>query len=459
MIAPRQTQRGAVTLIGALFIVVVLSVMAAALLRMAGSNILDTAVHNDAVEALFVAETGVEHASYLYASTSNCVGLAGVGPVNAGRGNFTLINAVVQPTGECRVSVSASVGSAPSTAPAVRTIDADLRLGGSSEGWVVGDNGTILQWDGAAWNAFVSPTTNDLFDVHCVNASDCKAVGENGTIIHWDGTNWSTVASSTTRDLFAISCEPDNPSNCFAAGGNIIFVFALSTIEHWDGTNWTNSYNNVQLFTDIHFRDLSCPSTTCYTVAANGSIRRYDPGSGNWVNDTSNTTVQLNGIDCTGDDYCWAVGDRTGNDWSLDFRDAASWTPVTVGVVNQARTDLNAVSCVDSNDCWAAGDNNGSRYVLGHWNGTAWTEDISLSSGAQREILNAVHCLATDDCWAVGDYRNGGNIIHYDGTGWAYIGAAVANNTDLNGIHFPSGAGGGGGSTVTLTRWEETIGN
>jgi len=56
----RQTQGGAVTLIAALFILVVLSVMAVTLLRMSGSNLLDSAAHNDAVEALFIVETGIE---------------------------------------------------------------------------------------------------------------------------------------------------------------------------------------------------------------------------------------------------------------------------------------------------------------------------------------------------------------------------------------------------------------
>ncbi len=219
MNASSRQQRGAVTLVGALFIVVILSVMAVSLLRMASSNILDSAIHNDAVEALFVAETGVEHASFLFAGTGNCTGLVNTNPVNAGRGSFVLTNAIVQPGGECRVTVTASVGSAPNAAPAVRTINADLRLSGASDGWIVGDNGTILRWDGANWNAFASPTTNDLFDVHCVSTVDCKAVGANGTIIHWDGTGWTQVTSNTTRDLFAVSCEPDNPNYCFASGG------------------------------------------------------------------------------------------------------------------------------------------------------------------------------------------------------------------------------------------------
>lgn len=139
MIGLRQTQRGAVTLIGALFIVVVLSVMAISQLYIAGSNILDTAAHNDSVEALFVAETGIEYASFLYAGSGNCTGLSGLGPVRAGRGEFLLKNALIQVGDECRVRVTGSVGSTPDTPPAIRTVEADLRRSG--------DTITLVRWE------------------------------------------------------------------------------------------------------------------------------------------------------------------------------------------------------------------------------------------------------------------------------------------------------------------------
>jgi len=452
MISSRQLQRGAVTLIGALFIVIVLSVMAVSLLRMAGSNSLDSAVQNDAVEALFVAETGIEYASSVYAGSRSCIGLSGIGPVNAGRGSFSLGNAVVQPGGDCRVTVTASVASAPNTAPATRTVNVDLRLSAGNDGWIVGDKGTILRWDGAIWKAFASPTNNKLYAVYCVNATDCIAVGEKGTIIHWDGAAWSTMASNTPRNLFAVSCEPNNPNNCFAAGGR----FSKGIIQHWNGTSWSNS-ESTSGPGNSRYNNLSCPSITCYAVAANGTIRRYDPGSGNWVNDVSGTSVPLNGVACTANNYCWAVGNRTGHRWNFDFRNVTDWTPITVGVTNKAKQNLNAVSCIDAGDCWAVGNHVGSRYVLGRWNSTNWSQ-VTVKNAAQRNNLNAVHCLASNDCWAVGNYKNGGNVIHYDGASWSYIGAAVANKINLRGVHFPSGAG-GGGSIVTLVRWQEIIGN
>ena len=103
-------QRGAVTVVAALFIITTLLLMVQVLHRMAGSDILDTAVHNDAVETLFIAETGVEAASFLFANGapgSECIDLAGV-TSNAGRGSYTVTAAT--PVGsDCQVRVSGTI--------------------------------------------------------------------------------------------------------------------------------------------------------------------------------------------------------------------------------------------------------------------------------------------------------------------------------------------------------------
>ncbi len=128
--ASHRAQRGAVTLIAALFILVVLSVMAVALLRMAGSNILDSAVHNDAVEALFIAETGIEHASYQYARTGSCTKLSNIRSVHVGRGHFSLTHAAVQPGNVCRIRVTARAGSTANN-PAMPRFSLRSRLSSS----------------------------------------------------------------------------------------------------------------------------------------------------------------------------------------------------------------------------------------------------------------------------------------------------------------------------------------
>ncbi len=65
-------QRGAVTLLGALFLIIVIIVLLASVQRMAASGITDTALQNDAIEALFIAESGLERAAWRFSTGSTC---------------------------------------------------------------------------------------------------------------------------------------------------------------------------------------------------------------------------------------------------------------------------------------------------------------------------------------------------------------------------------------------------
>ncbi len=61
---------------------------------------------------------------------------------------------------------------------------------GADDGWIVGDSGTILRWNGAEWSTVTSPTTKWLYSVSLVSPDDGWAVGANGAIIRWTGTAW-----------------------------------------------------------------------------------------------------------------------------------------------------------------------------------------------------------------------------------------------------------------------------
>jgi hypothetical protein len=109
-------QHGAVTLIGALFIIITLTLMLAVLQRMAGSDILDTANQTGSVAALFLAESGMESAAALY-STGTCdVTLTAGSPFTFGSGTFAIDNAFTTdftgaplPAGDCRIRATGSV--------------------------------------------------------------------------------------------------------------------------------------------------------------------------------------------------------------------------------------------------------------------------------------------------------------------------------------------------------------
>ncbi|HEX9628041.1 MAG TPA: hypothetical protein VGA00_13965 [Acidiferrobacterales bacterium] len=115
----RQAGMSTVIVVVVLLLIVLAGLLAA--LRRSGADFIDTALNNDAVEALFLAESGVARAGARLGGVG-CAGLAPDGPVNLGRGSFTLVAAATV-GGECRVRVAGRVGSV------TRTIEADFTSG------------------------------------------------------------------------------------------------------------------------------------------------------------------------------------------------------------------------------------------------------------------------------------------------------------------------------------------
>lgn len=74
--------------------------------------------------------------------------------------------------------------------------------------WAVGDRGTIIHSDdmGTTWTVQDSGTTDDLKDVHFVDANTGWAVGRSGTILHTTdgGVNWTPQTSGTASALSSV---------------------------------------------------------------------------------------------------------------------------------------------------------------------------------------------------------------------------------------------------------------
>ncbi len=257
--ACQNKQTGAVTLMGALFIIITLALMVLAINQIAASNITDTTIQNDAVEALFIAETGIEYASYVLANNlSSCDNLAAfIGSTTSGRGSFDVTASSLNGS-DCSIAVAASVSSVGVAAPdaSLRIIDAVLRLSAAA-GWAVGDNGTVLQWDGTNWIAGISNTTEDLYSIHCESASNCWAVGNNGETIYWDGSAWSQVSSGTNGFLLGVSCGSLNSCNSVGIAG------LSANTRFWNGTSWTAGGGGAFF---NYYSDVSCPSSNCYST-------------------------------------------------------------------------------------------------------------------------------------------------------------------------------------------------
>lgn len=103
-------ERGAATVLLALFLLVMVAFALLIALNMGASDITDSAVHDDATEALFLAESGLERASKRFANGTPCADLAEPA-IPFGRGTFT-IQAATFTANICRITVLGTVRAA-----------------------------------------------------------------------------------------------------------------------------------------------------------------------------------------------------------------------------------------------------------------------------------------------------------------------------------------------------------
>ena len=101
--------RGMATVTLVLLLLVVITFALALAQKMAGSDITDSAGQNDAVDALFLAESGLERAAKRFADGSACTTAALAEPaIKLGRGEFTIVSAVYV-SNVCRLRVKGTV--------------------------------------------------------------------------------------------------------------------------------------------------------------------------------------------------------------------------------------------------------------------------------------------------------------------------------------------------------------
>ena len=74
-----------------------------------------------------------------------------------------------------------------------------------------------------------SNTSASLYAIWGTDANNLYAVGDNGTIINWNGSSWSTMSSGTDYRLEAIWGW--NTSNIYAGG-------VEGTVLYFDGSSW-----------------------------------------------------------------------------------------------------------------------------------------------------------------------------------------------------------------------------
>lgn len=128
----------------------------------------------------------------------------------------------------------------------------------------VGDNGTILFFDGNQWQFMDSQTQNRLLAVWGLSSDNIYAAGEEGLMRHFNGTTWEPVETHIENPICGIwGTQPDN---IYAVGGH-------GTILHYDGTSWQRHYTKwYDRLNTIWGRNAS----DIYAAGENGLMLHYD---------------------------------------------------------------------------------------------------------------------------------------------------------------------------------------
>lgn len=127
-------QRGVAALMAVLFLLFMLGVVLLLAHQMAATDVYDSGAQNNSVEALFLAETGVERATSRFATVAcNALGEAAIAH---GRGQFTISNGLstdfsgaALPANRCRVAVT---GEILGTLRVGRRVEAIIERGGAA---------------------------------------------------------------------------------------------------------------------------------------------------------------------------------------------------------------------------------------------------------------------------------------------------------------------------------------
>ena len=82
----------------------------------------------------------------------------------------------------------------------------DIAMASAVDGWAVGgdySDSRIVRWDGMTWTPVNSPVGQGLNAIDLVSPDDGWAVGHQGAILHWDGHTWAQVKSPVTTTVLA----------------------------------------------------------------------------------------------------------------------------------------------------------------------------------------------------------------------------------------------------------------
>jgi hypothetical protein len=272
----------------------------------------------------------------------------------------------------------------------------DIDMSSPESGWIVGNRGQILRYDGGQWTAMtVSPESNwygvaDTLGAGAWFVGGELPDGESGqgrrTILRFDGRQWTTAVSErgypfTGITLCKIECATAQYQALAVAGAT---VWALGRSGQWyEVGNADPQRAGITLLTVQ-----PAAAADRYVVAGSDSTIAYvTPDGIQLIHDDQH----LSGVLLQEDGQAWSVGRGTtpllydGNRWTR--QDSPAFTRGFLDIDGQA-----------AGDCWAVGVGGSA----GHLHDGRWSEE---DSGTTFD-LKKVRVTSWGDIWAVGSTTN-----------------------------------------------------
>jgi len=299
----------------------------------------------------------------------------------------------------------------------------DVHAVDANTAWAVGTGGVVLHTanGGLTWSAQDSGTTRPLNGVFFTDLEHGWAVGNDGTLIATSngGTTWTPQTSNTTADLQAVFFL--DALTGWATGSNSVL---LRTTD--GGTTWIGgSSGPPAILFDLYFVD----ANNGWSVGSGGTIRRTTDGGITWNTQVSHTSQGLRAVYFVDTNTGWAVGEAGvllhTNNGGVD------WNPQVSNVTDQG--SLFAVYALDANTAWVSG----FEVAKETFKATVEREDVWIvlrtnDGGANwnRQIgglfprLRGVHFLTDKLGWVTG---GNGQMLHTTDGGrtWALISIAA----------------------------------
>jgi hypothetical protein len=260
----------------------------------------------------------------------------------------------------------------------------------------------VLRFDGATWRAEHPGGTETYWWVHGSSAGDVWLVGVEGRVTHWNGAALEEIPSGTTATLFGVFAIA--PDDVWAVGGLPEQPDQPNDVVlHWDGTSFTPEALPAPTKSAL-FKVWGPSKDEIYVVGEAGVV--WHRANGAWAREAQGlATGRLTTVFGCSADEIYAVGGR-----DLLVKKAGVWTRAPIDpllVVN----DLNGVSCARPGTQarpWgravvAGGGSLKLRLVANGAGGDTWESDFGSTPFTD---LHAAWVDPTGAFWAVGGAFN-----------------------------------------------------